>query len=352
MASRVQQALHGLVAGGSRLGAVASAVLVVCMLAPAAASAAAGAPPQIESVEARTSGEVVVEAEINPEGLATGWVMELACGLCAPAGYKPASGRLAASGGPQRVALDLKGIAYGFYPVEIAAVNSAGFAYAYGQIHVALPVPENKATPFESTPVPWAAENAAEAAQEELERYEAAQRKPREEAQQKQEEAEQRRREEAESQQRQESVRRQTQEELEKQRRQERDELLEARSAVAHVRPGSLEIRGAGMATIRMRCSGDARCGGRARLAVRASGGHGRHHRMRAIGSARFSIGAGDAAVVKVALTKRGRRLLRAHRGRLRVRLEVIQRTPTPRRAQSRHVLLVVSRHGPRHGKR
>jgi hypothetical protein len=58
---------------------LAAAILAACALAPATATAAAGEPIISEGTASELDGEITIEAQIDPEGLATGYEILLEC---------------------------------------------------------------------------------------------------------------------------------------------------------------------------------------------------------------------------------------------------------------------------------
>jgi hypothetical protein len=114
----------------------AAGTLTAGALLPACAAAAVGKAPMIESVEASGGREVVLSASINPGGLASSYEIKLACAVCGPPGYAPATGELPAVQEPITVSLDLPGIKPGSYGFEVLARNAAGYALYRGELTV------------------------------------------------------------------------------------------------------------------------------------------------------------------------------------------------------------------------
>ncbi len=66
----------------------------------------------------------------------------------------------------------------------------------------------------------------------------------------------------------------------------------------------------------------------------------GKRPKLKAIGTASYSISSGASKVFKITLNKAGRKLFRAHRGRLNVSLAIVRAVPAPRLAKSASVRL------------
>ena len=66
----------------------------------------------------------------------------------------------------------------------------------------------------------------------------------------------------------------------------------------------------------------------------------GKRAKLKTIGTASYSISSGTSKVFKIALNKAGRKLFRAHRGRLNVSLAIVRAVPAPRLAKSASVRL------------
>jgi hypothetical protein len=66
----------------------------------------------------------------------------------------------------------------------------------------------------------------------------------------------------------------------------------------------------------------------------------GKRAKLKAIGTASYSISAGTSKVFKITLNKAGRKLFRAHRGKLNVSLAIVRAVPAPRLAKSASVRL------------
>jgi hypothetical protein len=66
----------------------------------------------------------------------------------------------------------------------------------------------------------------------------------------------------------------------------------------------------------------------------------GKHPKLKAIGTASYSITEGTSKVFKIILNKAGRKLFRVHRGKLNVSLAIVRAVPAPRLAKSASVRL------------
>lgn len=130
------QNLHTLRRAQRPLSLLAAVILVAFALAPVAAAAAEDRPPEIVSIGSGIGGEVTVSAQINPEGLETGYEIKLVCSTCGPAGYSPSVGRLPAVNEARTVTLNLTGIQPGTYRFEVLARNSAGEAFQGSELDV------------------------------------------------------------------------------------------------------------------------------------------------------------------------------------------------------------------------
>lgn len=95
-------------------------------------------------------------------------------------------------------------------------------------------------------------------------------------------------------------------------------------------------------AAVKLTCSDIATCAGKLTLTAISVAGRGRARRARteSIGTASFSIAAGEQATVKFALDKAGRALLSAANGHLSVALTIVRITPLPHKTQMRRVRL------------
>jgi len=66
----------------------------------------------------------------------------------------------------------------------------------------------------------------------------------------------------------------------------------------------------------------------------------GKREKPEAIGTASYSISSGTSKVFKITLNEAGRKLFRAHRGKLNVSLAILRAVPAPRLAKSASVRL------------
>lgn len=127
-----------------RVVVLVSAVLVAMsgyVIAPASVAAAEGKAPLIESVGWAIGGEIVVSARIDPDGLATSYEIKLACAICGPPGYAPATGQLPAVKETITESLNLTGIKPGSYRFEAYVHNAAGYDLDRSELTVPEPPP-------------------------------------------------------------------------------------------------------------------------------------------------------------------------------------------------------------------
>jgi hypothetical protein len=144
---------------GSRHALIAlTACVIVGVLAFAATPALAteGKPPVIVSIGWGAGGEVIVNAQINPEDLETTYEIDLECSSCVP-GYSPAVGTLPAVDEARTVTLNVTGIQAGSYRIAVFAHNAAGNASQTGELDVS----GSRYVPPE---LPWANQSGDEAA--------------------------------------------------------------------------------------------------------------------------------------------------------------------------------------------
>jgi hypothetical protein len=125
-----------------RFALVTAAIFGTGVIFAAPALATTGAPV-IESMSASAGGEIVVGANINPEGLETTYEIWLECPSCDPSDQKSA-GLLPAVNEARAVTLVLSGLQPGRYWFAVLAHNAAGEASQRSDI---LEVPASPA-PF------------------------------------------------------------------------------------------------------------------------------------------------------------------------------------------------------------
>ncbi len=131
-----------------RLALFTAAILGTGVLFAAPALATNG-PPVIESMSASAGGEIVVGANINPEGLETTYKIWLECPSCDSSEQK-AAGLLPAVNETRAVTLVLSGLQPGRYWFAVLARNTAGEASQRSDI---LEVPASPA-PFPNGTAP------------------------------------------------------------------------------------------------------------------------------------------------------------------------------------------------------
>jgi hypothetical protein len=90
---------------------------------------------------------------------------------------------------------------------------------------------------------------------------------------------------------------------------------------------------------LRLMRTGAGACSGRLTLSFNLRP-KGRRAKPQAIGTASYSIAAGASKLFKITLNKAGRKLFRAHRGKLNVSLAIVRAVPAPRLAKSASVRL------------
>jgi FG-GAP repeat len=90
---------------------------------------------------------------------------------------------------------------------------------------------------------------------------------------------------------------------------------------------------------LRLLRSGAGACSGRLTLNFNLSA-KGKRAKLKAIGTASYSISSGPSKVFKITLNKAGRKLFRAHRGKLNVSLAIVRTVPAPKLAKSASVRL------------
>jgi hypothetical protein len=98
----------------------------------------------------------------------------------------------------------------------------------------------------------------------------------------------------------------------------------------------NLGVRG-GVATVKLSCSGAATCVGKVTLTVKIKP---KKAKAETIGTASFSIPAGEAKLIKIKLEAAGRALLRAAHGHLGAALKIAKESPSPSEAGTESVRL------------
>jgi hypothetical protein len=115
-------------------------------------------------------------------------------------------------------------------------------------------------------------------------------------------------------------------------------------SATGVVSPDGLtiDVRSNREAAIRLACTGAATCSGKLTLTTRDMTGANKkaQTKARTIATGAFSIAAGKAASIKLALNKHGRTLLNAVRGRLGAMLTIVKTSPLPSETQTHGIVL------------
>jgi hypothetical protein len=104
----------------------------------------------------------------------------------------------------------------------------------------------------------------------------------------------------------------------------------------------TIDIQNSHEAVVKLTCSDVAPCAGKLTLTASATAGSGKAGRARteSIGTASFTIAAGEEVSVKFALNKAGRALLSAAHGHLSAILAIVRTAPLPNKTQTQHVRL------------
>jgi hypothetical protein len=100
-----------------------------------------------------------------------------------------------------------------------------------------------------------------------------------------------------------------------------------------------LAVTGFRTVALRLQRTGTGACRGKLTLSFNR-GKRGKRARLQTIGAAMFSLGSGSSEVLKIDLTKAGRKLFRGHGGRLNASLSFVRSVPAPRLARSASVRL------------
>jgi hypothetical protein len=95
-----------------------------------------------------------------------------------------------------------------------------------------------------------------------------------------------------------------------------------------------------GVATVKLSCSGSATCVGKVTLTVKSKPKKGKKAKTETIGTASFSIPAGNTKLVKVKLNGSGRALLRTAHGHLSAAIKIAKSSPTPSKTETQSVHL------------
>ena len=95
-----------------------------------------------------------------------------------------------------------------------------------------------------------------------------------------------------------------------------------------------------GAANVRLSCSGTATCVGKVTLTVKHKPVRGKKAKTETIGTASFSILAGNTKLIKVKLNGSGRALLRSAHGRLDATIDIAKSSPSPGKTETQSVHL------------
>ncbi len=104
----------------------------------------------------------------------------------------------------------------------------------------------------------------------------------------------------------------------------------------------TIDVENSREAAVKLTCSDVAACAGKLTLTASAmlSKGKARHVRTEGIGTANFSIAAGEGQTIRVTLDKTGRALLSAAHGHLSATLTILRSAPLPNKMQTQRVHL------------
>jgi hypothetical protein len=91
---------------------------------------------------------------------------------------------------------------------------------------------------------------------------------------------------------------------------------------------------------VKLSCSGSATCVGKVTLTVKSKPKKGKKAKTETIGTASFSIPAGNTKLVKVKLNGSGRALLRTAHGHLSAAIKIAKSSPTPSKTETQSVHL------------
>jgi hypothetical protein len=112
-----------------------------------------------------------------------------------------------------------------------------------------------------------------------------------------------------------------------------------AHACVVALRSKHLAVTSYRTVALRLLRTGAGACSGKLTLSFNLSA-KGKRVKLKAIGTASYSISSGTSKVFKITLNKAGRKLFRAHRGKLNVSLAIVRAVPAPRLAKSASVRL------------
>jgi streptogramin lyase len=110
-------------------------------------------------------------------------------------------------------------------------------------------------------------------------------------------------------------------------------------AATVRLDGSALGVR-SGVASVKLSCSGNATCVGKVTLTVKSKPKNGKKAKAETIGTASFSIPAGETKLIKVKLQGIGQALLRTAHGHLSATLDVAKASPLPRKTGTQSVRL------------
>jgi hypothetical protein len=102
-----------------------------------------------------------------------------------------------------------------------------------------------------------------------------------------------------------------------------------------------LSVQSGGKAPVKLKCTGTEVCGGKLALTIKGKAKKGKKAKTETIGTAAFSIPAGESGIVTITLTAAGRQLLKAGHGKLSASLIILESSAAPASAKRESVTLV-----------
>lgn len=136
--------------------------------------------------------------------------------------------------------------------------------------------------------------------------------------------------------------REQEEEEVSAKKKREEEEATAAGSGSVSLDGVPIDVQSTHNAAVKLTCAGTATCSGKVTLHARGTAGKSRkrHTQTETIGTATFSITAGDTATINLTLNETGRALLSAAHGHLSATLTIIKTSPEPSTTQIQDVHL------------
>lgn len=121
----------------------------------------------------------------------------------------------------------------------------------------------------------------------------------------------------------------------------EHEEEAAAATASVSLAGSTIRVQRGGEAQIELTCTGAGTCAGKLTLTGKMLTKKGKKAKAKTIGTATFSIPAGETATVKLALNSTGRSLLSADHGQLNATLTVLKSSPVPSQTHIENVRIV-----------